>query len=796
MTVMLALTFAIASWGQEEGGERRGMIIPGKAKINVENLKTFNDYKMNISKLSLCELKVLRNACYARHGYLFFSSEMRGIFNSTSWYGDLVYKQLEDEQVNGEIKLTPEEEAFTNRLREQEEKLKKNNFKVKKGQAVNFDNLLNPYQLEDMPAVLKQQLTKYGFGIVEADHDQLFQLYEKNDYALFPNFVTTDLYLQLFHLYFDCLLREVEQSKLNDAVISMSRQLYEEMTAVAKKTKNADVKDAAEWCAAYFAVAYSLATDKPLPALSSTYKALAQEEISKVKASQNSLSNFMEEYKNIEFGYSLFRPRGHYTRSETLERYFRAMMWLQTVPFGTDIKKEMGCAAIIAEALDRKSTIKTAYNRVYDPITFLMGKPDNVTITQLYDIMQSENVNAEMLINDPDALNRVAGQVDKLGNEQTRIRPVNADFEKTSHVKINFMPQRYQPDAEVMLYMVDYFNKSTKRGEPMGLDVMAALGSTAAERILIDELKQGKQWQEYLPTLNKMKQRMGEIDWNETVATTWMQALNTMNQRDSRFPYFMQTPQWDKKNLNASLASWAELKHDAILYAKQPMGAECGGEGLPPPVTKGYVEPNIHFWAKAVELLDKTQEVMTRFDMMSSKSQDITSRLREQAQFLLNVSNKELTGGKLVDEEYEQIRIIGSTFENISLELLKNGDEDIYGWADVSGADKKVALVADVYTANARNNPEKGVLYSAVGPANEIYVIVEIEGYLYLTRGAVFSYREFKRPLNEQRMTDEEWQKKLEEYPSTGKPSWMKEIIVPLKDMPEENESVFYSSGC
>lgn len=42
----------------------------------------------------------------------------------------------------------------------------------------------------------------------------------------------------------------------------------------------------------------------------------------------------------------------------------------------------------------------------------------------------------------------------------------------------------------------------------------------------------------------------------------------------------MQTPEWGYKNLNTALASWAELKHDAILYGEQPMAAECGGATL------------------------------------------------------------------------------------------------------------------------------------------------------------------------------------------------------------------------
>ena len=117
----------------------------------------------------------------------------------------------------------------------------------------------------------------------------------------------------------------------------------------------------------------------------------------------------------------------------------------------------------------------------------------------------------------------------------------------------------------------------------------------------------------------------------------------------------------------------------------------------------------------------------------------------------------------------------------------------------MQGTDKHVAVVADVYTANADNNPEprRSVLYEAVGPADEVYVVVEIDGYLYLTRGAVFSYREFQRPLSDPRMTDEEWQQMLKQKPATGTPQWMDEITVPLDaDKLQDNEEVFYSSGC
>ena len=470
------------------------------------------------------------------------------------------------------------------------------------------------------------------------------------------------------------------------------------------------------------------------------------------------------------------------------------MMWLQSVPFGTDKQQQLQRAALIAEEMMSDSNLRRAYDSVSEPITYLMGTPDNITIIQVGEIMKRQGVGTSQLLKNKNAMQRFKKEVEAVGDKQTRIRP---KFEYSSHHKINFMPQRYQPDGEVMQEMVDCDNKPTKRDVPMGLDVMAALGSSAAERILINELKQDKQWELFVPNLQNMKQVMTTIDWNACVTNKWLDALNKLNTaNDSRMPYFMKTPQWDKKNLNASLASWAELKHDAILYAKQPMVAECGDGSLPAPQVVGYVEPNLSFWEKAVALVADTRNVLKRYQLMDENIANILDAVGEQAQFLLNVSKKELAGQKITEEEYDQIRYIGATFEYLSLEMIKEPDQTLMGWSDVQGTDKAIPVVADVLTSNGNNNPEPSILYEAVGPANEIYVVVEVNGLLRLMRGGVFSYREFKRPVDEQRMTDEEWQQKLKEYPSTGKPSWMEEIIVPIKVKPEDNETVFYGTGC
>ena len=794
--------------------QKQAVVSVPQSQIDLEKLIDSIDYDMDITGLSMGDVRTLSYAPAATRGFPMKDAYVRAMYETTTWYDSLMWAFEEKE--SGYMEKIPMKEgeewydyydraineanvlgysekelAFIKRLQAREEELTKLNFEVEEGFRVNMANLANPNQIKEFDEKLSLQLAKDGFGIVPARHNQLFNVYESNDYADFPSFVTTDLYLQIFHLYIDCMLREVEENKLLPMMVEFCRDMHEMLYNMERWSGSDEtIQKVAHHNATYYNIAYKLFTDKyifePQPG------DIAIDEVNKVMASTNGPSEFMADYNEISFAYSLFRPRGHYTRSEALKRYFRGMMWLQTVPFGMNHKEEVMAAIQQACALKLDKKSQKNYQTLNELITYLMGQSDDLSLLQVMAEVEKTGLQMEDLLHNEQAIANISSTLTKIGHAQTRIRP---KFEKTSHNKINVMPQRYQPDGEVLLKMVDYDSAPTKRATPKGLDFFAAMGVTAAEQILAEEKTE---WKAMGDSLKAMKKRMGEIDWNETTCTQWMNTLKVLNDKDdnAKLPYFMLTPEWDKKNLNAALASWAELKHDAILYAKQPMGAECGGGGPPEPVLKGYVEPNVKFWKKAIELLDNTAKLLKSQNMLTEKVEQATERLREEAEFLLSTSEKELAGKTLDDGEYGHIEYIGATFENISLDLLRSPGVDIYEWNDIQSADKKVALVADVYTANADNNPNKSILFEAVGDADEIYVVVEIEGYLYLTRGAVLSYREFLQSIDEQRLTDEEWQEQLKKNPRKGVPEWMKRIIVPLGDMPEANEEVFYSSGC
>jgi hypothetical protein len=310
--------------------------------------------------------------------------------------------------------------------------------------------------------------------------------------------------------------------------------------------------------------------------------------------------------------------------------------------------------------------------------------------------------------------------------------------------------------------------------------------------------KEGETWTEFDANMSRMQKRMDEIDWKENIAVRWQQVLLELSKgrHPSNAPYFMNGTAWGKKDLNAALASYAELKHDAILYAKQPMAAECGGGGPEAPIVRGYVEPNIEFWTAVIDLLNTTKEAFGAFGIMNDEMLALTDDMAEEAQFLLNCSKKELAGKKLSEQEYRELEIVGAVFENMTLNMLQNEDE-YFKWEDIEGADRRVSVVVDLYTANGDNVPmeEWAVLYNAVGPADVIYVVVEIDGYLYLTRGAVFSYREFHDAYDTPRHTDEEWQEMLKTKPRLGVPKWMESITAPVK-VQKDDDLIYYSSGC
>jgi len=277
----------------------------------------------------------------------------------------------------------------------------------------------------------------------------------------------------------------------------------------------------------------------------------------------------------------------------------------------------------------------------------------------------------------------------------------------------------------------------------------------------------------YPDTLNQIiEENKGKTkdNWTQNLYYHWLYNLKTLYEikNKAELPFFMTTDGWDIKTLNTALASWAELRHNTILYAKQSIVAECGGGGdeikvwIPEP-PKGYVEPNTEFYDRMLSLMNFTTQGLTEKRMLDNRVKYIGNEFVDLLNFLKSISEKENRKEKLSLEEYNQIQKFGSLLDNLTLRVLS---EDAYEWWQVEGPDKNMPVIADVHTADDK------ALEVGVGKAHAIYVIVEIEGKLKLTRGAIFSFYEFPWPSSD-RLTDEKWQEMLRSGSAPEQPKWI-----------------------
>lgn len=754
------------------------------------------DCKQEIGHLSYQELRLLKNYVYALHGYWFREADLNSFFiNRTDWYYpvcDSLYWEWEEGKsthyadTRDQVELTDDEKTFVQKIDQRMEALTTHKEITREGcKLINPSLCVNLFQLNTPDASLMQMLGTYNCAMAPTEYEQLFNIYEHNDYRQMPNFITTDLYLQAFHMYFSYVLKSLEKYHFVPALRQLLHALYTESMQL---TQEKAIRHEAEYAATFFAIAHRLLTDSLLP-VPSTYQEAYAVEWQQIAACQDAPSPLLD-YTDVTFPYSLFKPRGHYTRDEESQRYFRVMMWLQSAAFCRESNDALWRTLVMATALNRlPGDTRNALLHMHQALTFLMGEPDNASILEIAEWMESDQLTAATLEKDEKVATEINTRLVELSKTRNRIRP---KIELSCRDKINFMPQRYMADNEILGEMVDV-NPNSERAYPKGLDVFAALGVESATALLDTCYQEEKNWKEYRPTAQRMKQKFASrTDWDRTMYDKWMEALVALQRTDKTYPGFMHTQAWQCKTLQTALASWTELKHDALLYGEQPMGAECGGAGLPNPIVVGYIEPNRPFWQKLKELLTLNRQILEKTGYASPDLLEKSSTLEEKVDFCLRVVEKELRDESLSEEEYNTIRVMGSSIEWFTLSVIEPGVAYYY-WNELKGAERSIALVSDVYTRNVRGCEKNGILHEATGKANALYVLVDIAGEPYITCGATFSYYEFVRPLGE-RLTDEAWQEMLQKGEAPAPPRWMRPFL--LRQQPTVNEGIFYSTGC
>jgi len=145
-------------------------------------------------------------------------------------------------------------------------------------------------------------------------------------------------------------------------------------------------------------------------------------------------------------------------------------------------------------------------------------------------------------------------------------------------------------------------------------------------------------------------------------------------------------------------------------------------------------------------------------------------RYRNHLKILEKIAQKEVDNIPLTDDEYREILYIGRTIEHFILIMNSiNSNRKQEGGLANPDSIKKVVDVQKF-----RDNSSVLILYEALGPANEINVIVPYYGRRQVVKGPVYSYYEFRSP---EVWKNDRWRQQFEQS-KTGTqplPVWIKD---------------------
>lgn len=613
----------------------------------------------------------------------------------------------------------------------------------------NIDNLWQFYLTDEVA----DKLARNGFVVYGYAGREFFEIYEQNRYERTANFVTVDSLMHTYHLYFSYLLKSMEKTGLLSSMETLSKWMLDDSVEAYEKLKGTEWESAARRNIAYFNVAVKLLDEDA--EVNSEVKDIVEYELSQIERADGMAAS---KITGVTEDYTQYAPRGYYEGDEDLERYFRTMMWYGRIHFKQEDEDLDRSALLIALNFLRypEDEAFEEWCHVYSVTTFFAGESDDLTLFDYIPLVEEfygSQATVESLLNQP-------GQFALFHAETAELAAPEIDSVQGGEYQgFRFMGQRFTIDAYIMQRLIYDSVGENSAGEmrmlPDVLDVPAAFGSDVALGIL--EQQGDTDYAGYTENMEELRKYLYD---NEGVASSsfygrWLETLRSLlDVKGEGYPMFMQSEEWAKKDLECFAGSYAELKHDTILYTKQVI-AEMGGDGWDQePDDRGYVEPEPRVYAHLASLSAEAAEMLVYVGVSSEELGVLDRnliRLSQISDTLLEISKKELRDETLTDEEYDFIRNYGGYIEHFWIDVTRDESGEEY----VATQECPAAIVADIAT-------DAGGQVLEVGTDNPslIRVIVKVDGKLKIAQGSVYSFYQFTWPMDD-RLTDSKWHQML-----------------------------------
>ncbi|HDQ45275.1 MAG TPA: DUF3160 domain-containing protein, partial [bacterium] len=633
------------------------------------------------------------------------------------------------------------------------------------GNVENYDAFRTAYGPGEREALLRNQFT-----VRYSRHKQLYDVYIESNWQGIPVFVTADAVLHIYHVLFDQMLAHIETVCFVDTLNRLTQSLIDATEAALGTAESASAREALMYNFAFLHVADRLLERNPKP-VPAEVDSLVSAELNLILDRHDTFyySPIFGKFSMLD--YSQLIPRGHYTKTDTLKAYFRTMMWygwtvftMEPDLFGDLARRHTLQALLLVQMLHRDVRLFGRWETLYNPTVFFVGKTDDPNLYSYGEI--GERIYGPAFLSlSPDELADPLRLEAFMAEARDLPEPKIPNYifgSLRTYKGFRFMGQRFIPDSYLFANVVH----PNYRLFPRGLDVMAALGSDRAFTLLDSVFADTRHF-------DKLREFRAEFaglpaaDWAQNLYWNWLYCLMPLlYEKGAGYPAFMRSLPWADRELLAALASWAELRHDTILYAKQSSTGRTGAED-PPPKPRNAVEPNPPLFARLAALTRFTRDGLASRGLLFEPFGEKLDLFETMLRFFRDVAVKELENTPLSGDESDLIAGFGDAMK----ELLSFPVSPERPWEmDVDD----MAVVADVHTDhNTLECLEEGVGYPL-----EIDVIVHENGAARICRGALFSYYEFTQPIAD-RLTDETWRGMLIAPDPPVMPPWAAALIAP-----------------
>jgi len=560
-------------------------------------------------------------------------------------------------------------------------------------------------------------LFQKNFGLFRPNRfDQLYSLYDTENYECGgyaryqptrPYLVTTDIFWELFGAAYQGIFIVKER---DEAILDFKRFI----AAANNYTKQAGTKSV--WTNVFSILQDFITGNNQKP------------EVKRIVNQTDDISEITHE----EYSFSDLKPRGHYTSSPEMSKYFKAFKYFTTI-----------------------------LNANQEAIRELNLLPNEV------------KAYAEKWIKSYDGFISPSRSPLVWGNLKQTV-PKYCRFPQSY---LSIFPLSWGFDNEV-LYSTVYHENSPKdmrlpesKVLPSGLELATVLGDGFAEKLLEPDYTKYPNLKNVITNLkdnylenNHHSDNKNNLysSWMDAIAVQWADTIKSPNGLKDRNI-------WQTKRLQTGLATWATLRHATVLVNERT-SAECGEGGFEDIIMRaprGYVEPDPKTFAaiaeSAIQYVSKS--IAGKRDMKDAYEESISTeaktslydgiigRLNEvavQARRFQAMAEKEIKGEPLSNEENTQIFYIAGVAEHNFL-IFNSLSNKEYA---LSNPDP-IAKIADVAGGGALHIP---YLMAAVGNAMEWNQIVPFYGRHEIVKGSIYAYYEF---VSKQILNDKEWQKKV-----------------------------------